>query len=145
MTPLFAALPDIGYLLIVCVVIAVAALVGIAAILRFLRDMRAAIADELRREIAKAQETPTIAVQQPVEVTEHAGIASRIDLEKVRTEAHGRIKREREEINLSLAQLREEDTRLRAKLDEEIKELRQLMDDIPERTISLLAKTKGLL
>jgi hypothetical protein len=84
----------------------------------------------------KDPETP-----QPLMVSAHPGIASASDLKQV----HGRIERERKEIDASLGQLREEDKQLRARLDSEIKDMNQTIDEIPQRTIALLAATKGLL
>jgi flagellar biosynthesis/type III secretory pathway M-ring protein FliF/YscJ len=77
----------------------------------------------------------------PLLVQEQETYATRKQID----EAHGRMSRERKEIDLLIAQLREEDTRLRQKLEEEIKDLRQIVDEIPEKTIDLLRKTKGLI
>ncbi len=84
----------------------------------------------------KEAETP-----QPFEVRAHPGTATEQQIKEV----HGRIARERLEINAAIEERRQETKAISVKLDAEIKDLRQLMDDIPERTISLLAKTKGLL
>lgn len=81
------------------------------------------------------------AVPQPLEVKAHATIASQGDIDQL----HGRIKRERMEIEESLKQLREEDRRLREKLDAEIEALQDKIDNVPERTIALLKNTKGLI
>jgi hypothetical protein len=80
-------------------------------------------------------------VPQPLEVKSHTAIASQGDVDQI----HGRIKRERFEIEESIRQLREEDRRIREKLDNEIKELRDHIDGVPERTIALLRNTKGLI
>ena len=84
----------------------------------------------------KEQPTP-----QPFEVRAHAGTATEQQLKEV----HGRIARERAEINAAIEERRQEARSLSLKLDQEIKDLRQLMDDIPERTIDLLRKTKDLI
>lgn len=81
------------------------------------------------------------AVPQPLEVKAHATLASQADIDQI----HGRIKRERLEIDASLQLLREEDRRLREKLDTDIARLEERIDDVPQRTINLLKDTKGLL
>jgi flagellar biosynthesis/type III secretory pathway M-ring protein FliF/YscJ len=78
---------------------------------------------------------------QPLITTEHTRIANLGDLDQV----HGRIKRERLEIDEAIKQLREEDRRLREKLDQEIENLQGRIDAVPERTINLLRNTKGLI
>lgn len=59
--------------------------------------------------------------------------------------AHGRISREREEINREIARLGEEQKALRLVLDSEIKDLNRRIDAVPERTIALLRETKDLI
>lgn len=61
------------------------------------------------------------------------------------TEVHGRIKRERAEIDASIAELKREDAALRVKLDQEIDELQERIDAVPHRVITLLRETKGLI
>ena len=79
------------------------------------------------------------------------------------TEAHGRISRERKEIDQALTVLREEDKVLRQKLDDEIAEigeqikangqageervikLHDRLNELPVQILDLLRKTKGLL
>lgn len=60
-------------------------------------------------------------------------------------EVHGRIKRERAELNAEIAALKQEDRLLRERLELEIKDMRQTIDDVPERVIDLLRKTKDLI
>ena len=78
---------------------------------------------------------------QPLIVAEQVTHATREEIRQV----HGRIERERKEINVAMIELREADQRLRERLDSEIKDMRQAMDDIPERTINLLKATKDLI
>ena len=59
--------------------------------------------------------------------------------------AHGRISREREELNRELARLSEEQKALRMVLDTEIKDLNRRIDAVPQRTIELLKNTKDLI
>lgn len=80
-------------------------------------------------------------VPTPLSVAKHEKFVS----EEALLQVHGRIKRERDEINASLAALREEDRRLREKLDEEIGDLQTRVDLVPQRTITMLRETKGLL
>lgn len=80
-------------------------------------------------------------VPQPLEVKAHAGVVGQDDL----TEVHGRISRERREIDAQIKELQEEDRRLREKHDKEIRELHDRIDDVPPRTIELLKNTKGLI
>lgn len=78
---------------------------------------------------------------QPFLVQEHHGMVGRGDIDQI----HGRIKRERMELDDALKQLRDEDKALREKLDSKISELEDRIDDVPERTINLLRSTKGLI
>lgn len=84
-------------------------------------------------------EQPT--VPNPLQVQKHDAGVSEDELQQV----HGRISRERKEIDDMLKALREEDRTLREKLDDEIKDLHGRIDAVPERTINLLKGTKGLL
>lgn len=77
----------------------------------------------------------------PLEVKEHPTMANRTEIDQL----HGRIKREREEIEGKLTRLEAEDKELRRKLDEEISALNDRIDAVPERTINLLRSTKGLI
>lgn len=78
---------------------------------------------------------------QPLEVKAHTTIASEGDIDQI----HGRIKRERLEIEAKIAELKAEDKALREKLDQEIETLQEKIDGVPERTIALLRNTKGLI
>lgn len=78
---------------------------------------------------------------QPLEVKAHTIIPSKSDIDQL----HGRIKREREELDAQLDALREEDRRLREKLDDEIASLQSRIDAVPQRVITLLRETKGLI
>lgn len=61
------------------------------------------------------------------------------------TNVHGRIKRERLELDKQIEELKAEDRRLREKLEHEIDNLQERIDLVPERTITLLRDTKGLI
>lgn len=78
---------------------------------------------------------------QPLEVREHTQLASQGDLDQV----HGRIKRERMELEEKITALQAEDLRLREKLDSDITDLHERINAVPERTINLLRSTKGLI
>lgn len=80
-------------------------------------------------------------VPQPLVTTEHPRLASQGDIDQV----HGRIKRERMEIEEKIAALQAEDLRLREKLDSDIADLHDRINNVPERTIKLLRETKGLI
>ncbi|MBA4136754.1 MAG: hypothetical protein C0518_05505 [Opitutus sp.] len=58
---------------------------------------------------------------------------------------HGRIAREREEINRELTRIDAEQKALRNTLDLEIKDLNRRIDAVPGRTIQLLRETKDLI
>lgn len=60
-------------------------------------------------------------------------------------EVHGRIGRERLEINKEIADLKAADARLNEKLDREIKDLRDDVIAVPKEVVALLRETKGLL
>lgn len=78
---------------------------------------------------------------QPLEVKAHNTAATHEDVDQL----HGRIKRERVEIEARLDALQAEDLRLREKLDEDIADLHDRINNVPERTIKLLRETKGLI
>lgn len=78
---------------------------------------------------------------QPLEVKPHAAVASKAEIDQL----HGRIKREREELDHQLQELRAENRMLRDKLDNEINELQMRIDSVPARVIELLRSTKGLI
>lgn len=59
--------------------------------------------------------------------------------------AHGRIGRERDEINREITRLGEEQKAIRMVLDTEIKDLNRRIDAVPQRTIALLRETKDLI
>lgn len=78
---------------------------------------------------------------QPFEVKAHSAAASQGDIDQL----HGRIKRERIEMEEKIQALKAEDIRLREKLDTDIADLHERINDVPERTIKLLRETKGLI
>lgn len=90
--------------------------------------------------IKSLREGPVVPPQ-PFVVQEHQGMVGRGDIDQI----HGRIKRERMELDEALKQLREEDKVLRLQLDTKISELEDRIDGVPERTINLLRSTKGLI
>ena len=78
---------------------------------------------------------------QPLTVREHTNFATAKDLK----EAHGRISREREEINRELEAVKAEQRAQREKLSLEIGKLHERIDAVPQRTITLLRETKDLI
>jgi polyhydroxyalkanoate synthesis regulator phasin len=78
---------------------------------------------------------------QPLEVRENHATASRKEID----ELHGRIKRERIEIDAALKELKEADLRVAQRIDTEMKDINDRIDALPERIIKLLRETKGLL
>jgi len=78
---------------------------------------------------------------QPLEVKAHAAIASKSEIDQL----HGRIKREREELDAQMHELRAENRLMREKLDNEINALQDRIDAVPRQVIALLRETKGLL
>ena len=60
-------------------------------------------------------------------------------------QTHGRIAREREELNREIARVGEEQKAIRLVLDSEIKDLNRRIDAVPGRVIALLRETKGLI
>ncbi len=67
---------------------------------------------------------------QPVEVKEHAGIATQQQLQTVKTETHGRIKREREEIDARIQRVEESTERRFDKINEKIDENTKLTSSL---------------
>lgn len=59
-------------------------------------------------------------------------------------EIHGRIKREREEINAAIKAQADDARGLRDKLDEQTHELNKRIDAVPERTIELMRSAQEL-
>ncbi|MBX3736728.1 MAG: hypothetical protein KF715_08570 [Candidatus Didemnitutus sp.] len=90
----------------------------------------------LYRQIFPAKISP-----QPLEVRENHATASRKEID----ELHGRIKRERLEVDAAIRELKEADIRITLKLETEIKDMNDRIDAVPERTIELLRATKGLI
>lgn len=60
-------------------------------------------------------------------------------------QAHGRISREREEIDRELGRVAAEVKELREKFDDTVRDLNARIDRVPERTINLLRETKDLI
>lgn len=107
---------------------------------------------KILKELRGAKPADVNVTSQPIEVKKHGAPATDDDMRNV----HGRIGRERQELDLAIAREREarekavadlkaEDLRLREKLDGDIDELNARIDSVPERTIKLLRETKGLL
>lgn len=80
-------------------------------------------------------------IQSPLTVRKHEEGVGEDEIKQV----HGRIARERGEIEAKIADLRAEDLRLRERLDRDIAELHDRITHVPERTIKLLRETKGLI
>lgn len=78
-----------------------------------------------------------VSLDQPLEVKAHNAFATKEDYDNT----HGRISRERREIDAKIARLEAEDARLRESLDAEIKELQNRVDDVPEKMVALLNAT----
>lgn len=78
---------------------------------------------------------------QPLEVKAHSAHATKSEVDQL----HGRINREREELDAQMKDLREENRALRDKLDEEISALQDRIDAVPQRVITLLRETKNLI
>ena len=60
-------------------------------------------------------------------------------------QAHGRIAREREELDTKIDELKEQAERLSEKVDSKIDKLQERVDLVPERVIKQLRETKGLI
>ena len=65
------------YLLAACIALGLAAVVGIGYMLRFARELRAGLADEVRRELAASAEAQRIEIQQPLQVQAALEFATR--------------------------------------------------------------------
>lgn len=146
MTPLcFAEISDsMPWFILACVLVAIVAMVGLGIILKFLKELRTNIAEELKREISSAREPAPMAVQQPLVVTPHAAPISHAQVEQMDKEVHGRISRERKEIDVRAAKLEQSLAELDTALDEQTREINDRIDKIPGRTIELLNATKQL-
>ncbi|MDP2226792.1 MAG: hypothetical protein Q8J78_04890 [Moraxellaceae bacterium] len=91
--------------------------------------------------LKKLRERVPAPIAQPLVVQEHPGLVSQDDLDQV----HGRIARERREVEGKISDLKKEDLRLREKLDGDLRQINDRIDRVPERTIELLRSTKGLI
>jgi hypothetical protein len=89
-------------------------------------------------KMLRAKETAT---PQPFVVTAHQDSATQQQLKEV----HGRIARERLEIDKAIEERRQETQAVNARLDREIKDLRDDVVDVPRQVVALLRETKGLL
>jgi len=101
----------------------------------------------LYRQVTGRGSSTTIS-DQPLEVKEHAGIATLQQLEAVKNETHGRIKRERGEIDARIQRVEEISERkfdkIEEKIDENTKltagmngEMRQINQAVTQLTSSL--------
>lgn len=95
------------------------------------------IATQLWNFVEKLKGGPT----QKREVSFPAAYATKEEL----TQAHGRIKREREEVDAHLARMAAEMVRMREKMEEQVDDIQERVDLVPERVIKLLRETKGLI
>lgn len=100
--PLLAALPDLSWVIVAAVIVMIVCAIGLGVFLRFVKELRSNLAQELKREIVAQQEPTPITIQSPLEITDHAGIATKTELQTVKDELHGRLKRERAEINAEI-------------------------------------------
>jgi len=91
--------------------------------------------------LRKLRESPVAGTPQPFVVSEAAKLVSEEQLNQV----HGRISRERAEVDRELLSIRSDQRDLREKLELELKHLNARIDAVPERTIKLLRETKGLI
>lgn len=60
-------------------------------------------------------------------------------------QAHGRMNREREELDAKIDEIRDQNQRLSEKVESTKDELQERIDVVPERVIKLLRETKGLI
>ena len=97
---LFAALPEwVPMFAVICIVVAVVAILGLLLLLRGLQEFRKRFAEEMGLHLNAKKEPAPVAVQSPLVITEHQHPVTRAELEKVDTQLHGRLKRERAEID----------------------------------------------
>lgn len=158
MTPLaLLTLPDPAYLVIGAVIVALVALYGIGQLLKFLREFRSELANELKREIGESKEPSPMSVQQPLVIKghqelvtrdEHKSLAERMDQELGRERgARKQIHQEIGALQASVAAITKENTKQTSDLQDlkqDIKEMNVRIDLVPERTINLL-KTTGVI
>jgi hypothetical protein len=102
MIPPLAQLPDISYLLVGCVILAILCLIGFGVILRAAQNLRAGIASEIGRELQKSREASPVSVQQPLIIKPEAQIVTQEELTKIDKNLHGRLSRERLEIDAQI-------------------------------------------
>lgn len=95
MTPLLAELPDSGWLIIICVVVGIIGLVGIAVIVGVLRGFRENLADEIKREIDTKQAAAPVQVQSPLIVKAHEHLVTREEHQKLEARMAEELGRER--------------------------------------------------
>jgi DNA anti-recombination protein RmuC len=155
MTPPLAEISDVsGWFVLIAVVVAILAVIGVGIGLHFLRGLRTDFAKEIRSEMRTQTDATRVDLQQPLVVTPHEIPATHEQLATVKTELHGRIKREREEINAAITRDRQEInaaiTRERDDINTEIKRVeavaseraKELATDLKENT-KLTAKMSG--
>ena len=119
MTPILAELPsDLAlYIVLACVGVAIMCLVGIAALLKFVAGLRHSLAAELKRDLAPADPT-LVEIQQPLDVRKHNPCASADEL----TDVHGRLKRERGELDARIAEVKAEAASRMDKLEKRLED-----------------------
>jgi len=105
--------------------IAVVALIGFAWMLKFARDLRHNVADELRRELAAGKEAAAVSFPQPVAVSAHDPYVPLSQHTALRTEFTALAEQRRKDIHGLHLKIETGMDKVRTELADEFKELRE--------------------
>lgn len=123
MTPYLAQLPDTATLAIGAVVLFIIVCFGAMIFLRSMRELRAGLADELKRELDGGKKAAPVAVQQPLVVKPHTDFVTK--------ESHDELKRRVNECATS-AQLAKVERDLKDDLTKQARSRKEMHEEIAE-------------
>ncbi|QYM80275.1 hypothetical protein K0B96_06580 [Horticoccus luteus] len=104
---------------------AVASFVNVVEVAAWLAVAFAAVVVAWRQMTGKSEETRIS--PSPLEVKQHARLAKWEELETVKAEAHGRISRERKEIDAAIVRVEQQQRALGLRIDDDLREIRDAM------------------
>jgi hypothetical protein len=157
MIPLFADLSSLtGEITAAALILAFIAVITVLVLLfKFStarREMVSGFAADIKRELANDAAPMRMDLKQPFEVVPGARHVDRETFDKEIKNAHGRITRERQELDAEIAELRKGLERISSegeardvRIHDRIDTLADELGETPRKTVDLLRATKGLL
>lgn len=139
--PCFATLPDLGYLLAGCVLVALVALIGIGAIVSFGRKLVTDLSTVVKNEIAAQREAAPVSVQQPLIVKAHQDVVSLEQHEELREQFSGLLEQRRKDVSTLHAKVEQGLREVRQDIAAEFKEVRETQVTAREEIAVLKTET----